>query len=239
MKMSNAGPANVKHHLSKCLKYRKKLEEMEKAEKSMKKGLQQELAKLIMHGKGNMPDDVCDCECGCLENQERNRRTAIAAMSNMERKCWDIYLDWEDRENEQLQVDEQILDRPSSNFGLNTWNRIKSAWSTRKVLYGQHKTRPKYDYSSLLPTYEVPILNVHKKLFVSLPQGYLQKQGDEREYLIKYLDKKTFLDSESFYLAYNGRIVQEGVLNLPDFAYLTMFIRLLGGSKAGDPRIIV
>uniref|UniRef100_A0A915EJB2 SET domain-containing protein n=1 Tax=Ditylenchus dipsaci TaxID=166011 RepID=A0A915EJB2_9BILA len=194
-----------------------------------------------------MPDDVCDCECGCLENQERNRRTAIAAMSNMERKCWDIYLDWEDRENEQLQVDEQILDRPTFNFGLNTWNRIKSAWSTRKVLYGQHKTRPKYDYSSLLPTYEVPILNVQKKLFVSIPQGYLPKghpatsfrqpiifnykQGDEREYLIKYLDKKTCLDSESFYLAYNGRIVQAGVLNLPDFAYLTMFIRLLGGAK--------
>uniref|UniRef100_A0A915CP48 Uncharacterized protein n=1 Tax=Ditylenchus dipsaci TaxID=166011 RepID=A0A915CP48_9BILA len=144
-----------------------------------------------------------------------------------------------------------ILDRPTFNFGLNTWNRIKSAWSTRKVLYGQHKTRPKYDYSSLLPTYEVPILNVQKKLFVSIPQGYLPKghpatsfrqpiifnykQGDEREYLIKYLDKKTCLDSESFYLAYIGRIVQAGVLNLPDFAYLTMFIRLLGGAKLEIP----
>uniref|UniRef100_A0A915E345 Uncharacterized protein n=1 Tax=Ditylenchus dipsaci TaxID=166011 RepID=A0A915E345_9BILA len=49
--MSNAGPANVKHHLSKHPKYKKKLEEMERAEKSKKKGLQQGLAKFVMHGK--------------------------------------------------------------------------------------------------------------------------------------------------------------------------------------------
>uniref|UniRef100_A0A915D9J0 Uncharacterized protein n=1 Tax=Ditylenchus dipsaci TaxID=166011 RepID=A0A915D9J0_9BILA len=49
--MSNAGPAAVKHHLSKHPKYRKKLEEMEKAEKPMEKGLQQGLAKFVMHEK--------------------------------------------------------------------------------------------------------------------------------------------------------------------------------------------
>ena len=53
IKMSNAGPANVKHHLSKHAKYQKLLFELEKAEKSKEEILQKGMAKFVIRGNGN------------------------------------------------------------------------------------------------------------------------------------------------------------------------------------------
>uniref|UniRef100_A0A915CQ47 Uncharacterized protein n=1 Tax=Ditylenchus dipsaci TaxID=166011 RepID=A0A915CQ47_9BILA len=186
-----------------------------------------------------------NCGCGC-----RGR----FAFRNMDRKCIDIYLDWEDLEgSEQQQVQVEggwqinkafLQDIPTtiSGSGLKMWNRLKSAWDQKKAAFHlQKRTQPKYDFSNFL-TYEVPILNSMKELFVSMPQGYLAKihpnSVSKSPVLDRIHDSQQGLMTNSFYLAYNGRLLPDGELNLPDSAYLTMFIRLLGGAKLDIPETL-